>query len=130
MSSFTEACFRTLFQTSMVKSVLALLKMESRSLINAAIITAIIRPFKPTNINKTEVQLLCNLFLNFCIQTSFTSNVGCTWLKLAHYKWHLGCRGANCAECKIILKSICSCLFCIFYLRVIKIKADPQMDMT
>ena len=47
MSSVVEAALRNLRQMSMVKRVLALLKMESRSLIRAAIITAIIRPFAP-----------------------------------------------------------------------------------
>ena len=47
MSSVVEAALRNLRQMSMVKRVLALLKMESRSLIRAAIITAIIRPLAP-----------------------------------------------------------------------------------
>ena len=39
---------------SMVKRVLALLKMESRSLISAAIITAIIRPRAPESVRTLE----------------------------------------------------------------------------
>ena len=39
---------------SMVKRVLALLKMESRSLISAAIITAIIRPRAPESVRTLD----------------------------------------------------------------------------
>ena len=47
MSSLTDAVVRIRFQMSMVNSVDAELKMESRSDIRAAIITDIIRPRKP-----------------------------------------------------------------------------------
>jgi hypothetical protein len=39
---------RSFFQISMVKSVAALLNIDVRELINADIITAIIKPFNPT----------------------------------------------------------------------------------
>ena len=45
--SFSEQCFLIRVYISTVKRVLALLNMESRSLIRAAIITAIIKPRKP-----------------------------------------------------------------------------------
>lgn len=51
MSSTVLALFRSLRHMSMVKRVLALLKMESRSLIKAAIITAIISPLAPGDVS-------------------------------------------------------------------------------
>lgn len=51
ISSTVLALFRSLRHMSMVKRVLALLKMESRSLIKAAIITAIISPLAPGDVS-------------------------------------------------------------------------------
>lgn len=47
ISSHSEERDLKIFQTSMVKSVLALLKMEVREDMRAAIITAIINPLRP-----------------------------------------------------------------------------------
>lgn len=47
MSSLTEAFVLNLPYTSMVNRVLALLKIDVKSLISAAIITAIINPLRP-----------------------------------------------------------------------------------
>lgn len=47
MSSFSDARARRCFQRSMVKMVLALLKMEVREDMRAATITAIMRPRSP-----------------------------------------------------------------------------------
>lgn len=49
MSSHSEQRGRNCFQRSMVKMVLALLKMEVKEDISAAIITDIIRPRSPGN---------------------------------------------------------------------------------
>ena len=54
ISSVEVALLRNFLQMSMVKRVLALLKMESRSLISAAIITAIIRPRAPESVRTLE----------------------------------------------------------------------------
>lgn len=67
MSSHSEARDLKLLHMSMVKMVLALLKIEVREDMRAAIITAIIRPLSPGQLRKhtqthwseTEVQVSC-----------------------------------------------------------------------
>lgn len=53
MSSHSEQRGRKCFQRSMVKMVLALLKMDVREDMRAAIITDIIRPLSPRNRRST-----------------------------------------------------------------------------
>lgn len=57
ISSHSDALDRNVFHRSIVKMVLALLKMEVREDMRAAIITAIIRPRSPEKEKQTGVKL-------------------------------------------------------------------------
>ena len=57
MSSLVLAFFLIRFQTSMVNNVEALLNIEVRSLIKAAIITAIIMPRSPLNSQRKKLAI-------------------------------------------------------------------------
>ena len=61
MSSLTEAFVLNLPYTSMVNRVLALLKIDVKSLIRAAIITAIINPLRPNQDNDQHTIPLYNI---------------------------------------------------------------------